>query len=167
MQGFCAGVGNWVADEVLWQARLHPEQVVSALGDEHIKALHQALREVVQTAVAADADSTKFPKDWMFHVRCDGHPVYGGFWGSVFAVVPSLLCMNRRAPLDTVQLLCSLKVHVLHHMWGFFVCRCCAWQMPVGWESWQSITPSPSTEGLQMWQRERCSNDACVTSCCC
>lgn len=68
-QGFCAGVGNWVADEVLWQARLHPEQVVSALGDEHIKALHQALREVVQTAVAADADSTKFPKDWMFHVR--------------------------------------------------------------------------------------------------
>lgn len=68
-QGFCSGVGNWVADEVLWQARLHPEQLVSAMGEEHTAALHKCLQEVVQTAVAADADSSKFPADWMFHVR--------------------------------------------------------------------------------------------------
>ncbi|KAF8071149.1 FPG1 [Scenedesmus sp. PABB004] len=68
-QAFCAGVGNWLADEVLWAARLHPEQPVAALGAEHVVALHAALRDVVATAVAVDADSARFPADWMFHVR--------------------------------------------------------------------------------------------------
>ncbi|KAF6254681.1 Formamidopyrimidine-DNA glycosylase H2TH domain-containing protein [Scenedesmus sp. NREL 46B-D3] len=68
-QSFCAGVGNWVADEVLWQSRLHPEQLLSALQPQHIAALHTALRDVVQTAVAANADSSRFPDDWMFHIR--------------------------------------------------------------------------------------------------
>jgi hypothetical protein len=36
---------------------------------QHIAALHTALSEVVQVAVAADADAAKFPQDWMFHVR--------------------------------------------------------------------------------------------------
>jgi formamidopyrimidine-DNA glycosylase len=58
-----------VADEVLFQARLHPEQLVAALEEQHIQALHSALQQVVQVAVAADADSSKFPDDWMFHVR--------------------------------------------------------------------------------------------------
>jgi formamidopyrimidine-DNA glycosylase len=62
-------VGNWVADEVLWQARLHPEQLVAQLTATHLAALHKALKEVVQTAVEANADSSRFPKDWMFHVR--------------------------------------------------------------------------------------------------
>lgn len=70
MQGFIAGVGNWVADEVLWQARLHPEQLVSALEPSHVAALRNALHTVVTTAVTADADSSRFPADWMFHVRC-------------------------------------------------------------------------------------------------
>lgn len=68
-QSFCAGVGNWVADEVLWQSRLHPEQLTSALEPQHVQALHTALQQVVQTAVAVQADSSRFPPDWMFHVR--------------------------------------------------------------------------------------------------
>jgi formamidopyrimidine-DNA glycosylase len=70
MQSFCAGVGNWVADEVLWHSRLHPEQLLSALQPHHVEALYAALRDVVQTAVAANADASKFPPDWMFHIRC-------------------------------------------------------------------------------------------------
>lgn len=58
-----------MADEVLWQSRLHPEQLVSAMAQQHTAALHKALTEVVQVAVAADADASKFPQDWMFHVR--------------------------------------------------------------------------------------------------
>lgn len=106
MQGFCAGVGNWVADEVLWQARLHPEQVVSALGDQHITALHKALEEVVQTAVAADADSTKFPKDWMFHVRWV--ECVGGCEEKHVCVGAAFLCSERRAPSITVCVGCCL-----------------------------------------------------------
>lgn len=54
---------------MLWQSRLHPEQLLSALQPQHVEALYTALRNVVQTAVAANADSSKFPDDWMFHIR--------------------------------------------------------------------------------------------------
>lgn len=57
---------------MLWQARLHPEQLVGKMADTHMAAMHKALTEVVQTAVAVDADSSKFPDDWMFHVRWVG-----------------------------------------------------------------------------------------------
>lgn len=68
-QSFAAGVGNWVADEVLFQSRLHPEQLLAELGEPHIAALHEALGQVVRTAAEVDADSSRFPADWMFHVR--------------------------------------------------------------------------------------------------
>jgi DNA-binding GntR family transcriptional regulator len=63
-------VGNWVADEVLYHCRLHPEHPVADLGPQQLDALHHHLRLVLQTAVAADADSDKFPADWLFHYRC-------------------------------------------------------------------------------------------------
>lgn len=67
--------------QVLYHARLHPEQLLSALGDEHVAALHAALKMVIDTAVAADADASKFGDDWMFHVRC-----VGGCWCCVESV---------------------------------------------------------------------------------
>lgn len=48
LQEFTPGVGNWVADEVLYQARLHPEQTVGAMGPGQVEALHAALKHVVQ-----------------------------------------------------------------------------------------------------------------------
>lgn len=47
-QAFSAGVGNWVADEVLYQARMHPEQPVCDLSAAQVKALHDALNMVIQ-----------------------------------------------------------------------------------------------------------------------
>src|SRR5215471_17820454 len=35
-QGFAAGVGNWIADEVLYQARLDPRRRASSLSDAEI-----------------------------------------------------------------------------------------------------------------------------------
>ena len=40
--------------------------------DEEIKRLHKALKYVPETAVAAEAESEKFPQDWLFHVRWNG-----------------------------------------------------------------------------------------------
>ena len=84
-QGFSAGVGNWVADEVLWQARLHPEQGVGALldadadsdgdGDEEggaVARLHKSLRGVCETACEFEADSGRYPDDWLFTHRWTG-----------------------------------------------------------------------------------------------
>ncbi|KAJ3169843.1 hypothetical protein HDU88_000483 [Geranomyces variabilis] len=68
-QKFSAGVGNWVADEVLYQAKIHPGTFAAALTDEEVAALHRELHNVIATAVAVNADSAKFPEGWLFHQR--------------------------------------------------------------------------------------------------
>lgn len=68
-QSFSAGVGNWIADEVLFHAAIHPEQVAKSLSQEQIKSLHHNITYVCQTAVDADADHNKFPSHWLFPHR--------------------------------------------------------------------------------------------------
>ena len=43
-QSFSAGVGNWVADEILHQARIHPEQKANSLGGDQVAALHHQMQ---------------------------------------------------------------------------------------------------------------------------
>ena len=45
-------MGNWVADEVLYQARIHPEQKASTLDEEQAGALHAQLQGVLQARPA-------------------------------------------------------------------------------------------------------------------
>ncbi|KAJ3057222.1 hypothetical protein HK097_010582 [Rhizophlyctis rosea] len=68
-QSFSAGVGNWVADEVLYQANVHPAQNTQTLTSEELSNLHDKLYSVVQKAVEVNADSSQFPEDWLFHYR--------------------------------------------------------------------------------------------------
>lgn len=70
-QSFAAGVGNWLADEILYQARISPHRKTRALDPDAQKRLHQAIRKVVRTAVEADAVADRFPKTWLFHHRWD------------------------------------------------------------------------------------------------
>lgn len=83
-QGFVAGIGNWIADEVLFHARLDPRRSPAALDRDEVRALRDALEVVVRTAVAADARKDRFPRDWLFRRRWgkvagqtteDGHPI--------------------------------------------------------------------------------------------
>ena len=50
-----SGVGNWIADEVCYQARLHPASLCGNLTVAHAAALRGALRSVLDTACAANA----------------------------------------------------------------------------------------------------------------
>jgi len=68
-QSFAAGVGNWIADEVLYQARIAPKRLARSLSLDEARRLRSALRSVVATAVAARADSDRYPKSWLFHHR--------------------------------------------------------------------------------------------------
>ncbi|XP_010462089.1 PREDICTED: formamidopyrimidine-DNA glycosylase-like isoform X1 [Camelina sativa] len=68
-QGFISGIGNWIADEVLYQARIHPLQTASSLSKEQCEALHTSIKEVIEKAVEVDADSSQFPSNWIFHDR--------------------------------------------------------------------------------------------------
>jgi len=71
-QALVSGVGNWVADEVLYQARLHPEQRSDQLSAAGAAALHKALRDVLRVAVDAEADDARYPPLWLFHSRWSG-----------------------------------------------------------------------------------------------
>jgi len=71
------GIGNWVADEVLHQACIHPAAPADSLSDRQAEALRAAVLFVVRTAVAADADSERFPKGWLFHIRWGARPKSG------------------------------------------------------------------------------------------
>ena len=68
-QGVFAGVGNWVADEVLFQAAIRPQRPASSLTATQVRALRQALTRVIEKAVAVGADDSRFPKSWLFHDR--------------------------------------------------------------------------------------------------
>ncbi|TVY73195.1 Formamidopyrimidine-DNA glycosylase [Lachnellula suecica] len=68
-QANISGIGNWVGDEILYHAKLHPEQYSDTFTSEQIKQLHKSLMFVCQTAVDHLADSSKFPDDWLFKHR--------------------------------------------------------------------------------------------------
>ncbi|XP_022010662.1 formamidopyrimidine-DNA glycosylase isoform X2 [Helianthus annuus] len=73
-QSFISGVGNWIADEVLYQAKIHPLQSAATIPKEGCAALHKSLKEVIHHSVEVDADSSRFPVDWLFHSRWGKKP---------------------------------------------------------------------------------------------
>ncbi|KAF4372315.1 hypothetical protein F8388_026988 [Cannabis sativa] len=68
-QSFISGIGNWIADEVLYQARIHPEQPAATLSRECCATLNKCIKEVIEKAVEVGADSSQFPSNWIFHSR--------------------------------------------------------------------------------------------------
>ncbi|MGF1608489.1 MAG: DNA-formamidopyrimidine glycosylase [Kiloniellales bacterium] len=59
-QSAVAGIGNIFADEILFQARLHPETKLGALSDAERKRLFEATRTVLQAAIEHGAGSEQF-----------------------------------------------------------------------------------------------------------
>jgi len=68
-QQFAAGVGNWIADEVLYQAGIDPRRKADTLSPEEIERVHRRLGAIVRRAVEVNADKKRFPRSWLFHVR--------------------------------------------------------------------------------------------------
>ncbi|KAH8176826.1 formamidopyrimidine-DNA glycosylase h2TH domain-containing protein [Sarocladium implicatum] len=68
-QTMMSGVGNWVADETLYQAKLHPEQYCDSFSDAEVRTLWESVRYVCQTAVDKLGDSDEFPDHWLFNYR--------------------------------------------------------------------------------------------------
>ncbi|KAF2035046.1 hypothetical protein EK21DRAFT_55560, partial [Setomelanomma holmii] len=68
-QANISGIGNWVGDEIMYHARLHPEQYSNTFSDEQIKRLHNSMMYVCDTAVELLAESDKFPPDWLMKHR--------------------------------------------------------------------------------------------------
>jgi formamidopyrimidine-DNA glycosylase len=69
-QGVIAGVGNLLADETLWRARLDPRRRVDTLGADELTALHRALRSATRAAIRNGGVHTGTV---IAHRRPDGH----------------------------------------------------------------------------------------------
>jgi len=50
-QTFVAGIGNAYADEILWEAKLHPKRRVATLSDEEMSRFYRALVDVIARGV--------------------------------------------------------------------------------------------------------------------
>jgi formamidopyrimidine-DNA glycosylase len=67
-QRLVAGVGNLIADEVLWQARLHPRRRVEDLSDEERVELFRKMHSVLKESVER-FDYVPRKRGWLNHVR--------------------------------------------------------------------------------------------------
>jgi formamidopyrimidine-DNA glycosylase len=71
-QKIIAGIGGKYADEILWQAKLHPRTKLDLLDDAALRHLYELTRSITATAIALDADVDRFPPDWLIpHRRTD------------------------------------------------------------------------------------------------
>lgn len=71
-QSIAAGIGNWIADEMLYQSQIHPESKVGELSDDQLKALHEALINTLETAIDKEAAYHLFPEHFFLHIRKEG-----------------------------------------------------------------------------------------------
>jgi formamidopyrimidine-DNA glycosylase len=71
-QSALAGLGNWMADEVLYHARIAPQRLASSLDPREVSALRRAIRTVVGHAVKVGADHHRYPRTWLFEHRWGG-----------------------------------------------------------------------------------------------
>jgi len=68
-QSLFAGVGNWIADEALYQAAIDPRRPASSVVAPEVARLRARLHAIVRHAVAVGADDGRFPRTWLFHHR--------------------------------------------------------------------------------------------------
>ena len=68
-QSFAAGIGNWIADEVLYQAGIAPKRRARTLSAAEAGRLRAKIRSVIGLAVRAGSDSDRYPRWWLFHRR--------------------------------------------------------------------------------------------------
>lgn len=63
----CAGVGNWIADEILYQCNMHPDQ--SFLTQKEATELVTLLQTILGTAVDCLKNHKPYPNTWLFPYR--------------------------------------------------------------------------------------------------
>lgn len=70
-QTFVSGVGNLVADEVLWHARVHPARRIQGLNPEERRRIHSQMRRVLNRWTEGYGS---LPRGWLIHSRGLDHP---------------------------------------------------------------------------------------------
>ena len=112
-----SGVGNWIADEILYQSKIHPDQ--SFLSSGEVQILQDSLSRVLNAGIQCISTREEFPKDWLFHRRwskgksgtqkdCDGKSVkFITSAGRTSAIVASVQKLQSRK--NTIEILVDTK----------------------------------------------------------
>lgn len=67
MQERFPGIGNWMADEILWRSRIHPTLSAGKVSEQKSKALFREIRWVCREAMRIiGVDYADPPKSWLF-----------------------------------------------------------------------------------------------------
>jgi formamidopyrimidine-DNA glycosylase len=78
MQECFPGIGNWMADEILWRAAIHPKRLAGSLTPAEVRTLHRECRQVCRLALDIIAGkgaylpldlNTHIPPTWLFWHR--------------------------------------------------------------------------------------------------
>ncbi len=70
MQAAFPGVGNWMADEILWRAEIHPARAAGSLSSAELRRLHRELRFVSRGALrSVGRHGGDLPRGWLFWER--------------------------------------------------------------------------------------------------
>lgn len=56
-QNFISGIGNIYASEILFRAKIHPEEEIKNLKDEDLKNIYTAMRDILERAIELRGDS--------------------------------------------------------------------------------------------------------------
>jgi formamidopyrimidine-DNA glycosylase len=75
-----AGIGNIYSDEILFQARIHPQTKVGDLDARARQRLYRAMKAVLKKAIAREADPDRLPSNYLIPHRRAGErcPRCGG-----------------------------------------------------------------------------------------
>ena len=78
MQERFPGIGNWMADEVLWRAAIHPKRLAGSLTPAEVRILHRECQKICRLAFATIAGKGCYlppnlnhhiPRSWLFWHR--------------------------------------------------------------------------------------------------
>ena len=82
MQERFPGIGNWMADEILWRAALHPKRPAGSLSPAEVRTLWRQCRHVARLAldtIAGKGDAlppdlnARIPQTWLFWHRWENN----------------------------------------------------------------------------------------------
>ncbi len=71
-QSVISGIGNLYADEVLFQARLHPSTRADSISRRKLGELHRHIGTVLRQSIAVSTDFSALPDRYMLKVRAEG-----------------------------------------------------------------------------------------------
>jgi formamidopyrimidine-DNA glycosylase len=71
-QSLIAGIGNVYADEILFQAKVHPETKPDKIPEKELKEIFKHIKPVLQTGIKYQGARKDFPKSYIIPVRKEG-----------------------------------------------------------------------------------------------